>query len=274
MRKQALATLLLALSACGSDAPPDPASRKFQYGTAQPAAGSVALAADAGEAATSSAITLHAATATDPGAAGSSMVGLPDAMAGEAWGSATLALQSSPLGRTLATLGGPAAVTATGFDDPGCVTVQPALITYSACRITLSPTDAITVSGTIGRSGPTVSWSLDTSFTMATTGATADVAVHLTGGLTFGAGTVKGQARSDTRVGVVYGAMQSRVAYTTLADLDLTFSGTPACVDGGTLELRRVWTDRGGAPATGQYADQGLLFTWQGCGTALVASSL
>lgn len=272
MRKEALAALLLVLSACGSEST-DPAARKFQYGAAQPAAGSTALAADAGEAATSSAVTLHADTAIDPGAAGSSMMGLPDAMAGEAWGSSALALQSSDLGRTLATLGGPAAVTATGFDEP-CVTVQPALITYSGCRITLSATDAITVNGTISRSGPTVSWAIDTALSMAITGGAADVAVHLTGGLTFGVGTVKGQARSDTRVGVSYGSIRSTAAYTTLADLDLQLSGTPACVSGGTLELRRVWTERApGMPTTGQYADQGLLFTWQGCGTVLVASS-
>lgn len=274
MRKPA-AVLLVVLAACGGSDKADPAARAFTYGAAvTPTAGESAAAA-AGEDSTADGAALQASTAGDPAAAGSSIVALPDVMAAEAWSTSTLALQgSTSTGRTLASLGGPAAVMAYGFDDAGCLTIVPgASVTYAGCTVTLG-TGLVRVDGKITLSGPTLGWDLTSRFTDAATGYSMSAAVHATGALTFGAATVTGQARSDTQATVTSGGMSVSAAYTTLADVALELQRDPFCVTGGTLELRRVWTKRpAGAPSTGEYADQGLRFTWQGCGTVLVAHS-
>lgn len=276
MKKSALVALLAALAACGGDdKKADPASRTFQYGA--PAAPSLneAAAAEVGEGSTSDGAALQANATMDPASAGSSIMSLPDRMAAEAWSSSSLALQASGLERTLATLGGPAAVTMAGFDDPACVALAPGLVTYTACTVTLD-TLVIRLDGRITGTGPTLAWDLDTRMTSSGPEYSMTVTVDATGALTFGAGDVTGRARSDTHATYsAPGAPAIRLGYTTLADLDLDFAREPFCVTGGTLELRRVWTERApGMPTGGEYADQGLLFTWQGCGTVLVARSL
>ncbi len=277
MRKNALAALLVVLAACGGGSDkPDPASRTFSYGAAAAPTLDESYAAQAGEASTSDGAALQAATSTDPAADGSSIISLPDVMAGEAWSAGAFALQgSTATGRTLASLGGPAAVMAYGFDDPTCMTIVPtSSITYGGCTVTLD-TAVIRVDGKITVSGATLGWDLTTRMTDANLSYSMNVGVHATGALTFGATTVAGRARSDTQATVSGGGSTVRVAYTTLADVDLDFVREPFCVTGGTLELRRVWTERSaGIPTDGDYADQGLLFTWQGCGTVLVARSL
>jgi hypothetical protein len=275
--KNRAAVLLVLLAACGgSDKTPDPAARTFTYGAAVTPTATEAAAATAGEASTSDGTALQTSTATDPATAGSSIVSLPDVMASEAWSSSSMALQGSPsTARTVATLGGPAAVMAYGFDDPSCLTIVPgASITYSSCTVTLG-TGMVRVNGKITVSGATLGWDLTSRLDDATTGYSMTATVHATGALTFGATTVNGQARSDTSATVTGGGTTMSAAYTTLADVALELQRDPFCVTGGTLELRRVWTKRpAGAGSTGEYADQGLKFTWQGCGTVLVQHSI
>lgn len=275
MRRSVLVGLLAVLAACGGDdKKADPASRTFQYGAATAPSMTEAAAAEVGEGGTSDGAALQADATVDPATAGSSVMTLPDRMAAEAWSSTTLALQASGLGRTLAALGGPAAVTMTGFDDPGCVTLAPGLVTYAACTVTID-TIVIRVDGRISRTGPTLAWDLATRMTESDPQYSTTITVHATGALAFGVADVSGRARSDTQATFSgTGTPSMRFAYTTLADVDLDFVRDPFCVTGGTLELRRVWTERPpGMLTTGEYADQGLLFTWQGCGTVLVAHS-
>jgi hypothetical protein len=270
--KNRAAVLLVLLAACGGSDKTDPAARAFTYGAAVAPTTTEAAAATAGEASTSDGAALQASTATDPATAGSSIVSLPDVMASEAWSSSSFALQgSTSTGRTMATLGGPAAVMMYGFDDPSCLTIVPgASITYTGCTVTLG-TGLVRVDGKMTVSGATLGWDLTSRFTDASTTYSMSAAVHATGALTFGATTVNGQARSDTAATVTGGGTTVSAAYTTLADVALELQRDPFCVTGGTLELRRIWTKRpAGATSTGEYADQGLKFTWQGCGTVLV----
>lgn len=275
MKRNALVALLAALIACGGNDKPDPASRTFTYGAALTPTATESAAIAAGEASTSDGAALQADVATDPATAGSSIMALPDRMAAEAWSSSTLALQGSSTARTVASLGGPAAVMTTGFDNPACVTIVPgASITYTGCTVTLD-TAVIKVGGKIALTGATLGWDLATQMTDANASYSMTIDVHATGALTFGATSVTGRARSDTRASVTSSGATMVAAYTTLADLDLQFARDPFCVTGGTLELRRVWTERPmGMSATGPYADQGLRFTWQGCGSVLVQHSL
>lgn len=274
--KNRAAVLLVVLAACGGSDKVDPAARTFTYGAAVAPTATEAAAATAGEASTSDGAALQASTATDPAAAGASIISLPDRMATETWSSSSMALQgSTSTARTVAALGGPAAVMAYGFDDPTCLTIVPgASITYTGCTVTLG-TSVVRVDGKISLSGATLGWDLTSRLTDAGTGYSMIAAVHATGALTFGATTVNGRARSDTSATVTGNGATVSAAYTTLADVALELQRDPFCVTGGTLELRRVWTQRpAGMPATGQYADQGLRFTWQGCGTVLVQHSI
>lgn len=276
MRRSVLVGLVAVLAACGGeDKKADPASRTFQYGAATVPTMTEAAAAEIGEGGTSDGAALQADATVDPATAGSSIMSLPDRMAAEAWSSSSLALQASGLERTVAALGGPSAVTMAGFDDPACVTLAPGLVTYSACTVALD-TVVIRVDGRISRTGPTLAWTLTTRMTASDPQYSTTITVDATGALAFGAADVTGRARSDTQATFSGPSTPSmRFAYTTLADLDLDFARDPFCVTGGTLELRRVWTKRpAGAPTTGEYADQGLKFTWQGCGTVLVQHSI
>ena len=276
MKKSALVALLAGLVACGGgDKKVDPASRTFQYGTATLPASNELAAAQEGEGSTSDGAALQASAAVDPAAAGSSIMSLPDAMAAAAWSSTTLAREATRRQRTHPPQGGPPAGTVAGFDDPGCVAFAPGLITYTACTVTLD-TIVVRTDGRITGTGPTLAWDLDVRMTDADPQYSMTITVDATGALTFGAGDVTGRARSDTHAIFSGTAGPSvRLGYTTLADLDLDFVRDPFCVTGGTLELRRIWTERPlGAPTGGEYADQGILFSWQGCGTVLVARSL
>ena len=153
---------------------------------------------------------------------------LPDRMAAEAWSSTTLALQASGLERTVAALGGPSALTMAGFDDPGCVTLAPGLVTYTACTVTLD-TIVIRVDGRISRTGPTLAWDLVNGMKEADPQYSTTITVHATGALAFGAADVSGRARSDTQATFSGTAGPSmRFAYTTLADLDLDFVRDPS----------------------------------------------
>ncbi|WP_232287342.1 hypothetical protein [Anaeromyxobacter dehalogenans] len=278
MRKLTLAALCAAAMACGGgDEAADPASRKFTYGAASSPTAEEQAAAATAEGTTADAIALRTDTSATADARASSVAGLPDTMAASAWGSASVAaatgLPGAGLERTLSILGGPSAAALTGFDDPACVSVSVGSIAYDGCTITMG-TDAITVDGTVTRAGSTVTWSLTSTLTSAGDGYSMTVVVHPTGSLTFGAGTVAGRARSDTSATVRSGLTSMHLAYTTLADLDLEHDGN-GCITGGTLELRRVWTDRvPGMPSDGPYADAGLLFTWQGCGVVLVSRAI
>lgn len=278
MRKLTIAALCAAAMACGGgDKAADPASRKFTYGAASSPTAEEQAAAATAEGTTADAVQLQTDTSATADARASSVAGLPDAMASSAWGSASVAaalgLPGAGLERTLSILGGPSAAALTGFDDPGCVSVAVGSIAYSGCTITVG-TDVITVDGTVTRAGGTVSWALTSTLRSAGDGYSMTVVVRPTGSLTFGPGTVAGRARSDTSASVTSGLATMHLGYTTIADLDLELD--PAgCVSGGTLELRRVWTDRvPGMPTDGAYADAGLLFTWQGCGVVLVSRSM
>jgi hypothetical protein len=278
MRKLTITALCAAAMACGGgDEAADPAARKFTYGASSSPTAEEQAAAATAEGTTSDAIQLRTDTSATADALASSVAELPDAMAASAWGSASvgvaLGLPGTGLERTLSILGGPSAAALTGFDDPLCVTVTVGSIAYSGCTITVG-TDVIAVDGTVTRAGDTVTWNLTSTLTSAGDGYSMTVVVHPTGSLTFGPGTIAGRARSDTAATVRSGLTSMHLGYTTIADLDLEHDGN-GCVTGGTLELRRVWTDRvPGMPTDGPYADAGLLFTWHGCGVVLVSRSI
>lgn len=270
MRKLTFAALCAVVMACGGDDAEDPASRKFTYGSPSTATLEEQAAADSAQGGAGDALMVRSGASSD----GSSIAGLADQMASQAWGSATVAvaaLRAAGIERAATTLR-PAA-DLTGFDDPACVTVTAGRIAYSGCTITVG-LDQLSVNGWLTRDGATLAWDITSALHSVADTYDLDVSSHLTGNLTFGVGTIAGRVRSDNAATIHTAQASMHVAYTTIADLALEHDGN-GCVTGGTIELRRVWTDRApGMPTTGEYADGGLLFTWQGCGVVLVARSM
>jgi hypothetical protein len=164
-----------------------------------------------------------------------------------------------------------------GFDDPACVTATPGSVTYHDCSLDLSDatsTMIMTVDGTFSRSVDVFTWDATVGMNMGDADFSMRATNHLYGSFTFGPSTVAGRARSDVSASASSGTQSMRAGWTTIADLDLTYASGPFCVTDGTLELRRIWTQRAaGMPTTGEYADQGVKFDWQGCGVVLVSRS-
>lgn len=280
--KRIILGALCALSlACGGDDEPDPASRHFDYGAPAAPTYDEESAASQGEYILSDGAAYR--SSDDPlvaEQAGGSLPSLPDSLGSALFGDEAVLMGAGaqPSKAIAAALGGgtlaPQAV-GDGFDDPACATLVPGRITYSRCTISGMTGVDMELSGWVSRAGDVVAWDLDTTVTMTDVDFTFTTRMAATGSLTVTASTIRGGARSDVAAVGSADGMSFRMGYTTLADLDLTYQPAPSfCVTGGTLEVRRVWTERmAGMPTTGEYADQGAKLTWLGCGVVEVARS-
>lgn len=292
MKKTILAAVAV-LAACGGNGSTlDPNTVKFTYGAAStPAAGSPeASAATTGE--TALATAPAAPTTTDPALGdpnAASIISLPEAMSSQLMGSSTtvMSAQTGAAQKALAVGMGRLTPAGAGFDNPACVSVTPGVITYSGCKITVpnttGATETITVNGTVTRAVAgavaNVGWDLRTHFTSTDPSMTLALDMHQTGAIAITAPaittdpwTLVGSARSDTDVNVSANGMSVSASVTVLAGYDLQFVNDPSfCVTGGTIELRRVWTKRPTGVTTAQVPDEGILFTWNGCGNVNVA---
>ena len=88
------------------------------------------------------------------------------------------------------------------------------------------------------------------------------------------ASKITGNATSDFG-GTVSGQGQSiGFGVATAAVVDLTYQTTPSCcVTGGTVEVKRVWTQKPQGATGPQFADLGVKLTWSGCNAFQVAHS-
>lgn len=269
-----------ALAACGGDDGVDPAAVHFTYGApvAATVGSSEQYAAEDGSLLLSDGATLRAAgDATAAEIASGSLPMIPDDMASYVFdgGMVGMAPGGVDVKRVAGALAGNSfdrAALGDGFDDPGCVTASPGEVRYTSCVLTMPEQGmAMAVNGTFGRAGDVVSWDVTMTVTMTDVDFTMTSGNHLHGSITFGASTIVGQARSDQSVNAHVQGQSVRAGATTIADLDLEYVAGPFCVTGGTLELRRVWTRRPTGATSADLPDQGVKFTWQGCGQVLVA---
>jgi hypothetical protein len=166
------------------------------------------------------------------------------------------------------------------YDDPSCVTVAPGSITYRDCRETVTdPTDGstvtLTVNGALIRTvvpgSATATWDVRLGVVGSDTVMTVTSQSHLTGTFTVTGSTLAGTSRNDTTIAMSMEGMSMRAAATLLGDYDLQFQADPFCVAGGTLEVRRVWTERPRGAGASELPDAGVKFTWGGCGIVTVA---
>jgi hypothetical protein len=55
--------------------------------------------------------------------------------------------------------------------------------------------------------------------------------------------------------------------------VDLTWQPSPFCVTSGSVEVKRVWTDKPQGATGPAFADVGVKLTWSGCNAFQVAHS-
>lgn len=175
--------------------------------------------------------------------------------------------------------GAPAAsLVAEGYDNPACVTVTPTSVTLSGCSLVVVDVDTTittVVSGFLKVPAPgSLQWDLTARVTMATVDLTMTATVHQSGDWAVTDTTIQGAQRAETGITAsAQGRSMSASMHESL-DVDVTYEqGPPACITGGTLEVKRVWVQRPAGADAGDLPDGAAKVTWTGCGTGTVAFS-
>jgi hypothetical protein len=252
------------------------AAKSFTYGPP-----STATTAEAGVLQTQ----LDAAVAVQNAPNGTSAMGLADiqsvttTLLGNSGTTLAAAGASPALQRALAGRAATAGVVGpTGFDDPTCQTMTASSVTLRGCTTTIvsgTTTEKVTVSGSLALSNAnqTITWDLSVALSVVDTsmpGFNMTMNTHQSGNLTVTPTTIKGSMLSETSVtyaGISFGVDES-------LDVDVTYQSTPSpCVTGGTVEAKRVWTQRPMGMPAAQLPDLAAKVTWSGCGAATIALS-
>lgn len=296
--KNPLALVLCALvAACSSsENAVDPRNVKFTYGPGQAPVGGTLAAAEVGE---SGIATAEAMTSGDPDGTlsdpqgQSSIVTLADQMAEAGLGDSGAALKPAPASpKVLQDAAQKAVAVGLGAVQPtyapSCITVvtgDVASVTYQDCTETVDDPDlgitwTIAVNGSLTRTrtatGATIGWRLVVSGQGAVATEQGPVTFRhkgvFAGEVAVGDTTIVGTTRSDTSLSASFRGQSDSASVTHLADYDLTYATAPFCLTGGTIEVRRVWTNRPEGATADDLPDGGLLFTFgPQCGQVVVA---
>jgi hypothetical protein len=262
--------LVLLLGACGGSSKPSEnsaGSATFAYGTSQAATPDQAGAM----AATVSSIdAFRAAPGTGSGLGAADAASVTGAL-----------LQGGPIATfSPASVG---ATSAAAFDDPACAAVTSGKVTFTGCRVTVSQSSggastsgSVTVNGDVSLSADrqTLTWDLTygVALTMSGTNAiTMSGTMHSAGSVVSTATTAVGTVGSEVSLTVSAGGQTVSAALDESLTFDVTRSDACASrVTGGTLEAKRVWTSRPSGASATQLPDAAAKVQWTGCGTATV----
>lgn len=191
----------------------------------------------------------------------------------------TTALRASMSRRAAAYLAGDSAAAVAAM-DPACVTETADTITFNCGDSQTKDGLTVTASlkGAFHHVAGHVYWDVTMSMRMSGTSSNTSVDLRisdrLSGDVTFGAGAIQGFERSDYDVSADAGGQTVAAKYTVNADLDLQYETSPSfCVDGGTLVVKLIWTEKphGTNVPAGEFPDQAVQFTWNGCNNVTVA---
>jgi len=180
----------------------------------------------------------------------------------------------------------PASVGATSaavFDVPACASVGGGRVTFTACRVTVSPSagngsasGSVTVTGdvTLSADGQTLAWDLTYGVALTMSGTTAlsmSGTLHSAGRVLATATTATGAITSAISLTVSAAGQTTSAALDESLGFDVTRSvACAAGVTGGTLEAKRVWSTRPTGASSTQLPDAAALVEWTGCGTATI----
>src|SRR5262249_50763336 len=133
-----------------------------------------------------------------------------------------------------------------------------------------------TLNGTVTASGMpgngNVTWDIHGGFSGTNQGVTINLNLHQSGTLTVTPTTLVGNSLSEIS-GNVSGSGQSvSFGLDTAAVVNLTYNAT--CVTAGSIELKRVWSQRPNGASGPEFADVAVKLSWTGCNTVQVQHSM
>ena len=190
-----------------------------------------------------------------------------------------LAIGARAASRQLTSSGG------AGFENPACVVTTTTSVKMTGCTITVSDpsmTSKVQVDGSVSfdQVKGTLTWELTvsdaTSFTAQGMSGTASVRAHESGALTVTDTTIKGQLLAEASASGSSTTGSASLGVSEAVTVDITYADGAVCssrVTSGTVEAKRVWTERP-AGATGQeFEDRAAKVTWTACGQGTFAKS-
>jgi hypothetical protein len=151
-----------------------------------------------------------------------------------------------------------------------CTVVTANSVTFNNCQDSESGY-TFTLNGTISATTDTVTWEINGTFAGTNQGISLSLALHQKGTLTVTSTTVKGNATSELSGSVSGNGQSVSFGLDTAAVLDLTYNAN--CVTSGSIEVKRVWSDKPSGASGPDFADVAVKLTWTGCNTVQVQHS-
>ena len=254
--------LIPLLAACGNSGNPA-LSKSFNYGAPQQP---TTAEQSAGNSAQSSVTTTSSFSGSPTAGNGASIAGSALLIAGDALGNATVAIANPQ-----AVSGALVKAATAGFDT--CATVVSGKVTFNNC-VDTEQGFSVTLNGSITAVAGHVTWAITAAFSGTSNGETINIAMNHTGDITVTDTTIKGNAASEFSGSVSASGQSASFGFAVAVLFDLTYQTAPtACITGGTVEVRRVWTARPAGASGSVFADAGVKLIWSGCNTFQVAHS-
>jgi len=159
-------------------------------------------------------------------------------------------------------------------DASACATLSGATVTFSNCTQDVQGFSVV-YSGSITAGAGKVSWSTSGTSLGTESSVSFDIAHHQSGSLQVTASKITGNALADYGGTLSGQGASESFAFGTALVMDLTYQTAPTpCVTGGSLEVKRVWTQKPNGASGAGYADAGLKLTWTGCNAVQAAHSM
>jgi hypothetical protein len=244
-------SLCLVIYACGGSDSNAAVGKKFTYGAPSPAASSqtsavssqLQIAASNGELTSTNALALVDMSNTIDDLLGSSGVGVQ-------------APRPSLRKAMTANASSPYAIDAT------CYTATANTITFSNCTET-EDSFTFTINGSLTAAAGTVSWNFNFVFSVSSGNTTVNGSFNYSGDITVTANSIKGSMLADISA--------SGIGLSEALVIDLGYTSNPFCVNSGSVEAKRVWTNRPNGVSPQEFPDGAVKITWTGCDQATVA---
>ena len=264
----------------------NPDNVKFEYTSYSDVSGTTLDAAAAGEAGANDALALTDAAEASHA---ESLANLPDAMGNAVFSDTLPAVRAAAKARiamahrAAAYATGDLVTAATGFDNPDCVTINAISVNYDHCTLTETDIDGtmtLTVTGSLTRGLTSVDWAVTVSMGMTFYDTGGNISIRVSSALTGHVAVsevsadlwnVAGYARSQNAASASGQGQSLSFAFTHNADIDLDYQPSIPCVVGGTIELKRVWSERPSGATAADLPNVGVNFQWMGCGVVQVS---
>jgi len=154
-----------------------------------------------------------------------------------------------------------------------CATVSGGTVTFKGCSESHLGFK-LTLNGFISAKAGTVDWNLAGGFSGADGSFSIDVGMHQSGTLSVRPSRVSGTALSEVGGSVSAQGQSAGFGLATAVLVDLGYQTTPRqCVTDGTVEVKRVWTQKPAGASGPAFADAAVKLSWTGCEAVQVARS-